>query len=263
MLYLLAMWNKKIAIVGSGNVASHLARVFTENNIEISAIYSRNSRERDHIAKENNIYILDDIKNIADFADIIFLASADDSIASLAMKIKQNDKIVVHCSGIAETQLLSVCTANYACFYPLQTFTKQDVVDFRKIPILITASNFETEKILQELAHKIADSVTIISDLERQKIHLAAVIVNNFTNHLFTLSANYLAKNNIDFDLLKPLIQETVHKITKNHPISNQTGPAKRNDKNTIEKHFSLIADEDLLEIYKILTKSIYKTHNA
>ena len=101
-----------------------------------------------------------------------------------------------------------------------------------------------------------------ITDDERQKLHLAAVIANNFSNHLYTLSAQYLAKNNIDFDLLKPLITETVHKISNSNPKANQTGPAKRNDIETIEKHFSLMENEDLKEIYKILTKSIYKTHN-
>lgn len=256
------MTNKKIAIIGSGNVAWHLAEVFSEQKIEITEIYSRNIENVFKIASSHQIPIVKELKNVGKNADIIFLAISDDAIEEVCNHLTHSNKIVAHCSGIANTELLKVASENYACFYPLQTFTKNHKVDFSQIPILITASNVETENTLKELANLISLKVAIISDLQRQKLHLSAVIVNNFTNHLFTLSSNYLAKNNIDFDFLKPLIQETVNKISSKNPRENQTGPAKRNDIKTIEKHFSLIEDEELLDIYRILTKSIYKTYN-
>lgn len=257
-----AMFSKKIAIVGSGNVASHLAEVFFEQKLALTEIYSRNTEEVEIIASAFDIPLVNKIEDIGENADIIFLAVSDDAIEKVCAKMKCSDKIIAHCSGIANTELLKACTTNYACFYPLQTFTKNHKVDFSQIPILITASNSETENSLKDLANLISLKVAAISDIQRQKLHLSAVIVNNFTNHLFTLSSNYLAKNEIDFDFLKPLIQETVDKISAKAPRDNQTGPAKRNDIKTIEKHFSLIEDPDLLDIYKILTKSIYNTHN-
>lgn len=256
------MFNKKIAIIGSGNVASHLAEIFFEQKLNLTEIYSRSTEKAEKIAALFDINAIKNIEDIGKNADVIFLAVSDDAIEKVCKQLNCTNKIIAHCSGIANTELLKTCTENYACFYPLQTFTKNHKVDFSQIPILITASNTDTENTLKDLANLISLKVAVISDIQRQKLHLSAVIVNNFTNHLFTLSSNYLAKNNIDFDLLKPLIQETVNKISGKKPIENQTGPAKRNDTKTIEKHFSLIEDEDLLEIYKILTKSIYTTHN-
>lgn len=256
------MFNTKIAIIGSGNVANHLAEIFFEKKLNISEIYSRNIAEGTKLAVKVEAKFIEDIKEIGTNAEIVILAISDDAIANVCKQLHLNTHYLAHTSGIANTDTLKVASKNYACFYPLQTFTKHTKVDFSNIPILITASNSKTENILKELAKNISLKVETISDIQRQKLHLSAVIVNNFTNHLFTLSSNYLAKNNIDFNLLKPLIQETVNKISTNNPKANQTGPAKRNDTKTIQKHFSLIEDKNLIEIYKILTKSIYNTHN-
>ncbi len=256
------MFNTKIAIIGSGNVANHLADIFFEKKLNITEIYSRNIIEGTKLAEKVEAKFIADIKEIGKNAEIIIIAISDDAIATVCKNLQLSNHFLAHTSGIANTDSLKIASKNYACFYPLQTFTKNTKVDFSNIPILITASNSKTEKILKELANHISLKVETISDIQRQKLHLSAVIVNNFTNHLFTLSSNYLAKNNIDFNLLKPLIQETVNKISTNNPKANQTGPAKRNDIKTIQKHFSLIEDKDLLEIYKILTNSIYNTHN-
>jgi len=256
------MFNKKIAIVGSGNVAWHLSEIFNEKTIEVTEVCSRNQEEAKKIATAIQAKHIKKLKNIGENADLIILAVSDDAIEKVCKKLKCKNKIVAHTSGIANTQLLKACSKNFACFYPLQTFTKYHKVDFSQIPVLISANNIETENTLKDLANLISLKVEVISDIQRQKLHLSAVIVNNFTNHLYTLSSNYLAKNTIDFELLKPLIQETVNKISSNNPKVNQTGPAKRNDVKTIEKHFNLIEDEDLKEIYKILTLSIYTTHN-
>lgn len=256
------MQKKRITIIGSGNVANHLAEIFFEKNLPLVEIYSRNIIEGEKLAQKVNAEFTNDIKTVGLQSEIIIMAISDDAIPGIAKQLNLDEHILAHTSGIANTEDLKVATKNYACFYPLQTFTKGHAVEFSNIPVLINAANSQTLSDLKTIAFKISNNVKEISDIERQKLHLSAVIVNNFANHLFSLSSKYLAKNNIDFNLLKPLIQETVDKISNSDPISNQTGPAKRNDLNTIEKHFSLIEDEDLVEIYKILTKSIYNTHN-
>ncbi len=263
MLTFVSVKEIKVDIIGSGNVASHLASIFMFHKIKVCNIYSRNFDNAKEIALKNNIQQASNIEKIGLESDIIFLAVADDAIEKISKLLIVEDAIIVHCSGIANTEVLKARSKNYGCFYPLQTFTKNHPVDFSQIPVLITGSNETTVNTLKNLANLISLKVEVITDVQRQKLHLAAVIVNNFTNHLFTLSSNYLAKNEINFDLLKPLIQETVNKISVKKPKENQTGPAKRNDTSTIEKHFSLIEDEDLKEIYKILTKSIFDTHNG
>lgn len=257
------MFTQKIALIGSGNVAWHLAKTFTQKNICVSEIYSRNIKNAQSIIEICNAKYCADIKMIGQNSDIIILCVSDDAIEPLTKQLHCKNKIICHTSGIARTDTLAVVSANYGCFYPLQSFTKHIDTDFSQIPICIFAANKHTQETLQTLAHLISLKVEVLSDKQRQKLHLAAVIVNNFTNHLFTLSSQYLNKNHIDFDLLKPLIQETVNKISLNEPMQNQTGPAKRKDHQTIKKHFNLIEEPDLLEIYKILTKSIQKTYNA
>lgn len=256
------MFDKKITIIGSGNVAFHLAQVFFENKIDIVEVHSRNEKEGNKLAKKVNATYTKNIKEVGKNSDIIIMAISDDAIEKVSKQLDLKNQILAHTSGIANTELLSVATKNYACFYPLQTFTKNTIVDFKDIPILINANNLESLNSLKSVALKISNRVEEITDIQRQKLHLSAVIVNNFTNHLFTLSSQYLEKNDINFDLLKPLITETVNKISISNPREIQTGPAKRNDIKTIEKHICFIEDEDLKEIYKILTKSIYKTHN-
>jgi len=252
----------KIAIIGSGNVATHLAQVFFKNKQSVSEIYSRNEKEGKILAKSVNAKFISKITEIGKNSEVIIMAISDDAIAEVSKNLNIEGKILAHTSGITNTEILSIATQNVACFYPLQTFTKGHLVDFKQIPILITSNNQKSLSALKAIAYKISKKVKVITDLERQKLHLSAVIVNNFTNHLFTLSSKYLTKNKIDFDLLKPLIQETANKISTSKPNKNQTGPAKRNDMKTIEKHLSFIEDNDLKEIYKILTKSIYNTYN-
>jgi len=254
---------KRITIIGSGNVAYHLAKNLFRNRTGANFIYSRNKKAGDYLARQVFAHYTKKIEETVSRTDIYMMAVSDDAIKDVVNKLEINNKILVHTSGIANTDMLKIATENYGCFYPLQTFTKKvDIEDYRDIPILITASNLETEKTLVYLAKKISKKVVIVSDFDRQKIHLSAVFVNNFTNHLFSLSSQYLSENNLDFNLLKPLILETVNKIMKNKPIDNQTGPAKRNDKETINIHLNLLKDENLKEIYNVLTKSIYNTHN-
>ncbi|MEZ4979792.1 MAG: DUF2520 domain-containing protein [Chitinophagales bacterium] len=142
-------------------------------------------------------------------------------------------------------------------FYPLQSFTKTRKVDFENIPILIDASNKETLEVLQEIASLCSNKVQELDDEKRRKLHLAAVLVNNFSNHLFALAKEYTEKQELDFQLLKPLLQETVLKALEEDPKTIQTGPARRGDLNTIAQHELMLKDDKIKEIYAWFTKSI------
>ena len=197
---------------------------------------------------------------------MFILAVPDDAIKKTAKRL--SDKIntqskIVHCSGTtSSTTLKSVCK-NYGVFYPLQTFTKGRKINSRKIPFCITASNDRLGKSLFQLAQKLSNSVQYISDTERSQLHLSAVMVNNFANHLLSLSADFVEKNGLSFDMLGPLIEETVKKAIANHPSKSQTGPAKRGDQKTIEKHLRMLKkDPKLASLYKQFSESIYDYYN-
>lgn len=249
----------KITIIGSGNVATHLARRLYECDISIEYIISRNYETGPKLAKNVEAQHFGSLAILNDETDIYIIAVSDDAIEHIAKRIPLGDRILVHTSGSIPMDLLKYAGNNYGCFYPLQTFSKDvEIVNFKEIPILISASNLKTGKILYSFAEMISANVRVIDDEQRQKLHLAAVFVNNFTNHIFSLTSEYLKRNHLDFSLLEPLIKETINKAMNNKPKDVQTGPAIRKDENTIKRHLRLMKkDSNLQSIYKAMTKSI------
>lgn len=248
----------RIIILGSGNLATHLFKAFVAcPTIEVVQCYARDITKIDQY--KDQAHITDDFTKLLE-ADIYILAVSDDAIAKISQHLRGKRGLVVHTSGSATLDVL-LPNQRRGSFYPLQTFTKAFPVDFKVIPICIEAVYEEDFLLLHKLADHLSDKVVSISSNQRQGLHLAAVFVNNFTNHLYHIGNEICEANAISFDLLKPLIQETAHKILSNPPLSTQTGPAKRNDKGTIEKHKTLLQQRYHKEIYSLLSESIKNTY--
>ena len=164
--------------------------------------------------------------------------------------------LIVHTSGATAMYILKKHDS-IGVFYPLQSFTKNRMPDFKEIPICIEAKNEKDIDTLNLLAQKISNHVYEIDSEQRKKIHVAAVLVNNFTNHLYHLGYNFLDENNINPQILFPLIKETAHRIDEVSPYLAQTGPAKRHDLKTMENHLELLKSPKTKEIYKLLSRSI------
>ena len=244
----------RVVIIGSGNVAQHLIKAFAKSNIvEIIQAFSRN--------KENLINLIDSSKITTDLnalidADLYIISVSDNAIAEVSNKLNIENKLVVHTSGSVD--MINLNDKNRkGVFYPLQTFSKNKDVNFDAIPICLEAENNEDYKLLETVAKSISDKVFNINSNQRKALHVSAVFVNNFVNHLYKIGNDICNKNYIPFEILQPLIQETAIKITSLSPNEAQTGPAKRNDSQTINTHLQFLTDENQKEIYKILTKSI------
>lgn len=251
----------KIAILGGGNVAHHLIRQVTGSGHKLVQIYNRTLSTAKDSATESNASPIDNLQSLTQDADIYIICVKDEAIASLASKIKLKDKLIVHTSGTSSMDLLRDSSNQFGIFYPLQSFSKNLAIDFRRIPILIETNEEKGMEALKTFANSISDTVVEMKESERVHIHIAGVFVNNFVNHLFSLSDEYLSKNNMDFNLLKPLILQTVEKLNFGKPAEMQTGPAKRNDLKTIESHLKVLESEkNLHEIYDVMTKSILKS---
>jgi predicted short-subunit dehydrogenase-like oxidoreductase (DUF2520 family) len=250
----------KIGIVGSGNVAHHLAHAFYFHpEINFNSIYTRNVKTGRVLADAVQVSFIETLDEFLDLNDLIIICASDDSIDNLCKQLKGKQQIIAHTSGVVSIEVLKQASENYGSFYPLQTFTKTREVDLKEVPFLIAASNTHSRKILEELAHLVSNKVRLVSDEKRRKLHLAAVMVNNFSNHLFALTKDYTNKLALDFDLLKPLMQETVMKALAQNPKDIQTGPAKRKDTKTIEEHLKMLENQKLQEIYLWFTESIGK----
>lgn len=249
----------KISIIGSGNVAYHLCKAFSFSGqaLEIE-IFGRNKTDLIQFHSEFKVKILTQMAEI-DKTSIVFVCVSDDQIQTVINGFDKN-QFVVYTSGTIALDFFKD-NNKIGVFYPLQTFSKNREIDFTTVPILIEAKNLEFEKELVLIAKQISNHVELADSTKRQNIHLAAVFANNFTNHILHLSKTILDKNNINWSLLKPLIQESFLKINEGYePKEIQTGPAKRNDFETIKMQEGKLNGLEL-DIYKLITKSIIKTY--
>ena len=164
--------------------------------------------------------------------------------------------MVVHTSGSSALAVLDNKNRK-GVFYPLQTFTKGKKVDFTPIPICLETENEQDYQLLENLGNCISKKVFQINSEQRKSLHVAAVFVCNFVNHLYQIGNEICEANQIPFEVLHPLIQETAQKILELTPKEAQTGPALRNDTKTIQKHLDFLSDENYTTIYKLLTQSI------
>ena len=248
----------QIVLIGSGNVAFHLAKAFTEAQIPISQIFGRNTTELQKISEQFSIPF--STQTLAD-ADLYIISVSDSSIAEVSSLIKNENALVAHTSGSVSREALN---GNYrkSVFYPLQTFSKSKNLDYSKIPFFIDAENENDEEILKNLASKISKNVMLANDEKRKYIHLTAVFACNFVNHLYARAKEISDSQGIPFDYFLPLIDETTQKIHELEPKLAQTGPAIRNDEKVLKLHESLLTDEEKLKIYKTLNESIKKMYH-
>ena len=252
----------KVIIIGSGNVAQHLIRAFSDpavlaQKIELIQVFSRQKEKLVHLVSSDKI--ANDFKDLAE-ADLYIMAISDDAIASVSAQFPFKNRLVVHTSGsVAMTDLDD--KNRKGVFYPLQTFTKDKPVHFETIPICLETENQSDYALVEKVAKSISKTVFPIDSHQRKALHVSAVFVNNFVNHLYQIGQEICEENHVPFEILKPLILETVEKIMVLSPKEAQTGPAKRNDIATIESHQLFLSNENHDTIYKILTQSIQ--HNG
>lgn len=243
-----------ISIIGSGNVAQHLIKAIEKSDqLELVQVVARNPESISHLISPNQI--TSEISNLKE-ADLYIISVSDDAIQSVSNSLIFSDKLVAHSSGSVAMEDLNDSNRK-AVLYPLQTLSKKRDIDFRTVPLCIEAQNETDLQLLKEVAQELSDHVYQVDSEQRKSLHVAAVFVSNFSNHLYTIGNDICTEHQVPFEILKPLIAETAKKIQTLAPTDAQTGPAKRNDSTTINKHLAILTDENQKDIYKILTKSI------
>src|SRR5690606_19857747 len=248
-----------VIILGAGNVATHLFKAFQKTEqVSVKQWYNR------HLnlitPYKNDVDIIDDLSQLKE-ADIYILAVSDDAIKELTSKLLFEIRLVAHTSGSVSVYDIDK-KHRRGVFYPLQTFSKNADMDFSHVPICIEAIKSTDYHTLKSLAISLGSTVKRVNSDQRRVLHLAAVFVNNFTNQLYRIAHEITESEGADFDILKPLIQETANKVQEFSPYMAQTGPAKRNDKKTIRKHLKILNNNPHHKaIYDLLTDSIQTTH--
>lgn len=251
----------KIVIIGCGNVAWHLAKLFSSIKKYELFIYNHKPNVLLNDFKSKlKCETISNLNNVIADAEYYFICVGDKFISEVSKKIKPKNSyaVVVHTSGSVKPDELGELK-NAAVFYPLQTFTKADEINWKETPIIIEAKNAAVKNKVMLFAKQFSNNVNSLNYKERLKLHLAAVLVNNFTNALY-VAANDLISENKKNKLLLPLIKQTVLKLDKLDVREAQTGPAKRKDEMVMKKHLKLLSgNSDLKKIYKQLSSLIIK----
>jgi predicted short-subunit dehydrogenase-like oxidoreductase (DUF2520 family) len=249
-----------LSIIGAGNVAWHLAQNLEDKNYTIAEVYSRNINNATLLCQKlSSAKATDKLNFSKSKAKIFILSIADAAFEAVLEQIKlPNAAILIHTSGSQSLEVLEKAASQIAVFYPLQTFSKTKKVDFAEIPFCLEADSEQTLTSVHELAKDLSDKIYHLTSEQRSKIHVAAVFACNFSNHVLAIADDILTKNKLDFEILKPLLRETLEKALSIPPKEAQTGPAKRGDSNTIKKHLNFLENEaSYQEIYQLITKSI------
>lgn len=254
-----------VSIIGSGNLAWHLAPALDNAGYVVREVYSRNPRHAEALTER--LYQAD-VKASLDFSTsksrLFIIATPDDAIRQVAMNIVLPDEAtLVHCSGSQPLDILQFSAAPHTgVFYPLQSFSKSKRVDFRTIPVFIESSTPEAERLLMSMGKAISQKVRKITSEERKALHVAAVFASNFPNHMLAIAKSILQANSLEFDLVKPLIRETMEKALTLDPASGQTGPAVRGDLEVLDRHMEFLQeDEKVAEIYRVISQHIIETY--
>ncbi|MCJ8167463.1 DUF2520 domain-containing protein [Pontibacter sp. E15-1] len=252
---------KRIAFVGAGNVAWHLAQALASAGHGVQAVYSRGASSREALAK-----VIPGALPVAapDFRamalDLVVIAVPDAALIPVAADLRvAPGTAVVHTSGSQPLALLHVVEgARTGVFYPLQTFSKGKLLDLAEVPLLLEAQDEETLRLLELVAGSLSNKVYRMGFEDRKRLHLAAVFACNFTNHLLGISRQLLQEANLPAELLQPLLAETIAKATAQDPFAVQTGPAVRGDDPVLQAHQHMLQQHPRYrEIYALLSESI------
>ncbi len=250
----------RIVLIGAGNLATNLGLALTASGYNVVQVYSRTAASAGALAERLDCDFTDGIDKIRDDADLYFVAIKDSALEVLSEVLTgiNPNALWVHTAGSMPIDVFACCRRGV--FYPMQTFSKRETVDFRSIPVFLETAVADDMDILRSIADDLSDKVYELGSDDRKLLHLSAVFCCNFVNHCCTMAADILSDKNIPFDVMLPLIDRTVEKLHTFTPLEAQTGPAVRYDENVIGMQMSLLNHRpDLQHIYELMSKSIHK----
>ncbi|MBX2875908.1 MAG: DUF2520 domain-containing protein [Saprospiraceae bacterium] len=249
-----------IVLIGAGNMATILGRSLQAVGIHVVQVYNRTISSAMVLAKELSCKYTDRLDSLDTEADLYLLCVSDQAIQGLVPELAYlEDKLIAHTSGATPGSVFKEHFSRYGVFYPLQSLSKSQEIDLSQVPFCVDAGLASDLHKLEKLAQQLSQKVFKINDEQRSLLHVAAVFVNNFSNHLYALMDEWLKEEDIPFDLLRPLILGGALKVQDLSPRAAQTGPAIRADQDTIARHLEILQEKrpDLIELYKNFTLSI------
>ncbi len=251
-----------IALVGAGNLATSLGVALRKNGHRVCQVFSRTMDSAKMLAERIDAEPITDIDRLTLNADVYIVALKDSAIASLLPSLQKGreERLFLHTAGSMPMDVFAPYFLHYGVLYPMQTFSKTRIVDFSHVPCFIEADSPDTLNRVKSLADTLTDRVVNLTSESRKYLHLAAVFACNFSNLCYQMAHNVLKGVDLPFDLLLPLIDETVMKVHQLEPAQAQTGPAIRYDQNVISAHLHLLGqDPDMAAFYQMASEQIHR----
>ncbi|MCK9449926.1 MAG: DUF2520 domain-containing protein [Bacteroidales bacterium] len=254
----------KVCVLGTGRVAGHLCTALFRAGFSIIQVYGRNWSKARELAVSVQAQPIDNLENLHTDAHLYILALSDDAIYQVSESISVTNGLIVHTSGFRALTEIHSKHPRRGVFYPLQTFTSGRQLSFDHLPLFVEASQTDDLSMLSDIAVRLGCKPVYSTEDQRQTLHLAAVFVSNFSNALYGMAKKILEEKGLDFRYLHPLIIETARKAVVMDPVDGQTGPARRKDLGTIEKHMQLLASQkEAKAIYQLMTDIIIQQYHT
>lgn len=252
----------QIVLIGAGRLATNLGHALISAGHEIVCVYSRTMQPATILTECIGGRPVDKTEDLPLNADAFIVAVKDSVLVDVIKSVTEGreSQVFMHTAGSMPMSVFQGMACHSGVFYPMQTFSKERLVDFREIPIFIEASDHQTMSFIRSIAESVSERVYELSSDDRRYLHLAAVFACNFTNHCYAMAAEILEQHGMNFDVMLPLIDETARKVRQMHPLKAQTGPAVRYDENVIRYQTQLLSDYPMMkDLYERMSLHIHR----
>ena len=155
---------KKIrtVILGSGNLATNLAFAIKKANYEVVQIFGRTAPNVKLLAEGIGCPYTSSPADLDVNADLYFFAVSDNALEEVLSKLDLRGKLIIHCSGSTMMDVLKRHSDSFGVLYPLQTFSKNNIIDFIDVPVFLEASDKSSLEVLEVLASIIYGKVSVL-----------------------------------------------------------------------------------------------------
>lgn len=267
-----------VTLLGSGNVATWMAqRLQGSSRFPVTQVYSRKLENAQRLAELSDAQPIDDLSALDQDNQIFIFALADNAYETVLSKLPFKLPAAFLTSGTVSCQCLREYADNYGVIYPLQTFTKLQDMRKLEVPLCLelplsdgndnspqecgeSLGGTTCRELVWELSRELSPSCYELSEMQRAKMHVAAVFACNFSNAMYQIAYKLLQDNNLPFEILLPLLRQTVEKVSVMTPAEAQTGPAARGDRNVMQAQLASLDDKRLREIYVLMSEVISET---
>ena len=242
----------KIVIIGAGSVGTNLHHGFTLKGIRTELVHAR--------PLTNGQMVNDQMVN---GFDVYIYAIADNALAEVVSKVNAPRALHLHTSGSMPIEVFGPDKPHAGVLYFFQSFSRQVLIDdWNTIPCFIEGRNIDDIAAIYSLAQCLTSHIYEANQHDRERLHVAGIFANNYTNLMYRIAEDVLSQTQIPFQALLPLIDRTAAKIHEMKPAEAQTGPAQRGDEAVIQHHVEILKTTPYAALYQELAALIEKAHN-